>query len=668
MNVNENFNQPVAVNKLRKKVMANKKRSRQTIQERFAKKRKQEDDILENGSFQNSVDTPGQTSWEDHEQDYELKPRMLKDYKDDIIEGLPIKVDGKVKRTIRTVVRQRESDVSVDMELNERQSENNEDTDEFDLPNTEESIITLKEEISELVEGLIEDPEENIHSLSRLRKMAQSKNPNTGKFSLLALIPVFRSIIPGYKIRPLTELEKKAKVSKEISRLRKFEELLVLNYKHYITLLGNLARSSNNNDSISIELGNLATKSATELASSFSHFNFRTDVLTILIHRICKPNPSTDSTFFKVVKTLETLLSEDDEGSISLEIVQILSKIMKGRRYNINESVLNVLLSLDILSDYDSNNKTEQHKKPKLKKKDRIHLSKRERKARKELRQIEDEMHRAELVVSAEEKEKNQAEVLKCILSLYLNILKENIPNLIGSVLEGLSKFGHMANFDLLGDFLEVMKEIISNSELDKLSSSEIRKVLLCIVTAYSLISDYNHSKISMDLSAFVDALYSVIPYLSLDADIEFSHKSLRLLDPLDSDLVKPSVNVSTKSELLLKALDHIFLRSKSGTKQRAFAFTKRLYMAIEHTPEKTSIAIIKFLKKLMTKYPEICGLYSTDDRVGNGIFHMDINSIVRSNSEASMLWENNLLSIHYCPAVVKGSKELFNMSRDSSK
>lgn len=50
---------------------------------------------------------------------------------------------------------------------------------------------------------------------------------------------------------------------------------------------------------------------------------------------------------------------------------------------------------------------------------------------------------------------------------------------------------------------------------------------------------------------------------LSLDPDLEFSYKTLRLADPMSNEVEKPAVNVSTKAELLLRCLDFIFFRSK---------------------------------------------------------------------------------------------------------
>lgn len=673
--------------------MAKNKRLQESIKKRTAEKRKHEDILLESGSFKDIGELSAEitdtsysgtrkkrrSSWDSEEQEYELKPRKLQNEEEDMVDGLPIKIDGKVARNLvkrqkKTQDNNKENDeesFSSESDISDTEEQNIDHDDEKDEnePDTEETIVALKEEIAELVEKVMEDPEEHYASLTRLVKMAHSKNPNTCKFAMLALVPVFNSVIPGYRIRPLTELEKKEKVSKDVARLRNFEQNLVVNYKNYVGLLGKLAKIPNNSTPIKVALGNLAMNAVNTLIPNVSHFNFRSDLLAILIRRVCKPSISSDPTAIQSIKTIETLFTGDDEGTISVEVIRIFCKVVKVRNYNIEESVLNTLLSLDVLHDYDPNSKeeTDNYKPMKLKKKNRIHLSKKERKARKEMKEIEEEMRKAELAVSAEERERNQAEILKAILTLYLNVLKSGNTRLIGSVLEGLSKFGNMANFDLLGDFLEVMKEIIYEAELDNLSSEEVRKVLLCIVTAFSLISNNTHMKVNIDLSKFVDALYSLLRYVALDADIELSYKSLRLADPLNIEIVKPSVNVSTKAELLLKALDHVFFRSKSGTRERASAFTKRLYMCMMHTPEKTTIALLRFIDKLMNKYPEIGGLYSTEDRITNGKFNMETDSISKSNPDAATLWENHLLSKHYCPGVINGIRALSKRSKEYS-
>jgi nucleolar complex protein 3 len=465
----------------------------------------------------------------------------------------------------------------------------------------------------------------------------------------------------------LSESEKKERVSKDIQRLRHFEQTLVLNYRAYIELLSDLAKNSQKEPQKSV----FAVKAACELATNFHSFNYRPDVLIIIIRRICKPSPKNDPVYTTCVKTLETMLDGDDTGEVSFDIVRLLTKTLRSRNFRVDESALNIFLSLNILSDYDPNaTEEERNEKLKLKKKDRVHLSKKERKARKERKEIEEEMRKAEQKVSEEEREKNQAQILKMLLTLYLEVLKERPQNLLASVLEGLARIGHMANFELLGDFLVVFREIIQNVEDEELekNSSLSRHVLLSIATAFALVATHSQYKVQVDLSSFVDSLYHILFYVAIDPDIEFSHKTLRLADPLTNNLVKPSVNISTRIELLLRGLENIFFKSKNGSKTRALAFSKRLSMSLLHTPEKSSIALLKFLEKILARYSEAAGLFSTEDRIANGKFLMEADKPSRSNPDAATVYETFLLEKHYSPIVSKGAKALVLHSKEALK
>ncbi|ODV79115.1 uncharacterized protein CANTADRAFT_80679 [Suhomyces tanzawaensis NRRL Y-17324] len=679
------------------------------------KKAKQEQDLELSSGFFNSVNKPLHQDWENEEQDYELKPRSVKSV--NVTEGLPIKrSDGKIERVVYEKTKKDEEPKEEEPEAKEvnepepevEQEQEEEDEDAHLTP--QERLFKIKEEIADLASKLMEDPEENYQCFTRLRKMSESKNIVTSQLAIMALIPVFKSLAPTYQIRPLTDAEKREKVSKEVARLRSFEQALVTNYILYVDNLAKLAKVSHSNSQNSkkvtpeqVKKGLLATKAACELClSSLRHFNHRSEVFAIVIRRLNRKPTNADDldAFSRCVRVLETLLKDDEEnGDISHEVVRLLSKSIIDKKFRVDESVVNIFLSLSVLEDYDPNNNRDIPKK-KITKKDRVHLSKKERKARKERKEIEEEMRKAEQALTVEEREKFQAQVLKMLLTLYLQILKagthtldstkNDASHLMAAVLEGLSRFGQMANLDLLGDFLEVLREIMTdiiqehsilNDDDDEevgglYSGRQVRTVLLCIATSFTLL--LNHAStgklpMSIDLSKFISSLYGLLTDLSLDADLEFSHKSLRLADPLSqSEFDKPAVNVSTKSELLLRCLDFIFFRSKNGTVPRATSFTKRLHMSILHTPEKTSLATLKFIGKLTARYDNaIKGLWNTEERIsGEGSYVLGIErldrevELERSNSGAATLWENVLLDKHYCPMVRDGSRSLMKNSK----
>lgn len=691
------------------------KRKNNKLAESKRKKAKQDQDaLLSSGLFaSNQEDISDVEDWDNEEQDYELQPRSATKQ---FVETLPIKrADGTIERKVREV-KQKEEEPEQEPEqpvpVEEEEQEPEEEDEDSNL-SPEQKLINIKEEVASLASKLIEDPEENILCLTRLRKMSESKNFVTSQLSILALIPVFKSLAPSYNIRPLTDAEKKEKISKDVAKLRSFEQSLIFNYNSYIknlTILSKVSYSNSLNNkkvtSNQIKQGQTATMAACELClSSLRHFNFRSDLFNILVRRLNrKPQNESDlKVFTQSISVLETLLKDDERnGDISFDIVKLLCKSIKDKKFRVDESVLNIFLSLSLLLDYDPNNE-KKPQAPKIKKKDRVHLSKKERKQRKERKEIDEELRKAEQAITAEQRENFQAQTLKSLLTLYLEILKAgndeatSASSLTAPVLEGLSRFGQMANFDLLGDFLQVLREIMTDIiELQSLrnndvnddndddngglySGKQIRTVLLCIATSFALM--LNHSTVgripmSIDLTKFVSNLYAVLADLCLDPDLELNHKTLRLADPLATSYEKPSVNVSTKSELLLRCLDHIFFNSKNGSLPRATAFAKRLYISSLHTPEKTSLATLKFVGKLMSRYGEgFKSLWSTEDTVNGGEGHYilgynaaDEVELERSNSEAATLWENVLLDKHFSPMVRDGSRSLMKNSKPNSE
>ena len=54
---------------------------------------------------------------------------------------------------------------------------------------------------------------------------------------MLSELAIFQDIIPGYRIRALTEAEKAEKVSQMVSQTRDWEQGLVTTYQLYLRLL-----------------------------------------------------------------------------------------------------------------------------------------------------------------------------------------------------------------------------------------------------------------------------------------------------------------------------------------------------------------------------------------------------------------------------------------------
>lgn len=62
-------------------------------------------------------------------------------------------------------------------------------------------------------------------------------DPVIRKLTFLSQLTVFKDIIPGYRIRPLSDKEKAEKVSSVVARTREWEQGLVAVYQAYLRSL-----------------------------------------------------------------------------------------------------------------------------------------------------------------------------------------------------------------------------------------------------------------------------------------------------------------------------------------------------------------------------------------------------------------------------------------------
>ena len=62
-------------------------------------------------------------------------------------------------------------------------------------------------------------------------------DPVVRKLAILSQLAVFKDIIPGYRIRALTDKEKAEKVSQMVARTREWEQGLVNVYQQYLQTL-----------------------------------------------------------------------------------------------------------------------------------------------------------------------------------------------------------------------------------------------------------------------------------------------------------------------------------------------------------------------------------------------------------------------------------------------
>merc|ERR1712093_282414 len=612
------------------------------------------------------------SSW-NLEQDYETRPRKGKK-KDKESTRLPIKTsDGQIQEL--EVVEEVKDDES-DMEwLGAEESE--------EEPVQQKPTVPMRQQILETQE----EPEEHVGAFKALAQFGQSHNTTIKKLALRVQLAVYKDVIPGYRIRPLSEEDMETKVSKEVRKLRAYEQALVGGYQGYIRELSKLSqsgrsgRSGGSKDS-GPSLGSVAISCACTLLTEVPHFNFRGDLLKILVKKLS--TRMMDEDFVKCRETIETLFKNDEDGTPSLDAVSILTRMMKERSYRVDESVLNTFLHLRLLTEFSWRASTNHIDKPENKferkiKEKRVFRTKKERKMMKERKIVEKEMEQADATVSHEDRDRMQSETLKLVFVTYLRILKLRSPHLMGAVLEGLARYAHLINQDLFGDLLEALKDLIGHAETGddveedpediETERNLTREALLCIITAFALLEGQDAAKaqatLSLDLSFFITHLYRTLHALSLNPDIELNAKSLHLPDPNMPTWThsENKVNIQTTTVLLLRSLSSILtpaLAARAVPPLRIAAFTKQLATTSLHLPEKSCIAMTTFLGKV-TKIQEkkVASLWNTEERRGDGVFDALTGEVEGSNPYAATIWEGELLRKHFSPSVRDGVKAM---------
>ncbi|CEL08784.1 Putative Noc3p [Aspergillus calidoustus] len=636
----------------------------------------------------------------DLEQDYERRPRKL-NQKEKERTRLPIKTSEGFQN-VEASESEGESDSFIGTDDDEM-DEDDEAPDEEAEDSEEEApkiplkqqILQAKEEIAKAATLINEDPEEHISSFKTMAEMVENgSHVAIKKIALASQAAIYKDVIPGYRIRPLSEEEASAKVSKDVRKLRSFEQSLLSGYKHYVQTLLSLTKSSKKDSAgADASLKSVAINCACNLLLSVPHFNFRAELLRILVNQLARRR--VDDDYVKCQETLQEVFYRDDDGIVSLEAVRLLSKMMKARDFKVHGSVLDTFLHLRLLSEFsskasrdrvdrdDDEENTLGSKKPKNKKEFR---TKRNRKLEKERKAVEKDMKEADALVSHEARDKNQAETLKLVFATYFRILKLRVPNLMGPVLEGLAKYAHMINQDFFGDLLEALKDLIGHAEEDlqnegnnpadeddvaadsnpnSTNRDSLRESLLCTVTAFALLEGQDASKaaaaLHLDLSFFIKHLYRTLYSLSTNPDVEYNpnaSNALRLPDPSSSTpqyTRKNKVNFQTPMVLLLRCLNASLLSRANGVPPpvRLASFAKRLMTTSLQVPEKSAIATLSLLNQVSRHHARrISSLWYSEERKGDGVFNPYATDIDTTNVFAGTVWEGELLKLHYCPQV----------------
>ncbi|KAG0707802.1 nucleolar complex-associated protein-domain-containing protein [Suillus ampliporus] len=635
----------------------------------------------------------------DAEMSYERVPRKLQESnevkKDRHIQGLPIKsADGRIHATGKKIAAPPSSDEEDDdtddsAEEQEMPAEPNRIDDvatgaRFGRPavidvvghkSRTARIQGAKDQIASICQEVIAEPENSLGLLRRLHTFSLEKITSPShpepvlndiiirKLATLSQLAIFKDIIPGYRIRALTDKEKAEKVSQMVARTREWEQGFVIVYQNYLRSLEAELKAKS-------ELAEVALKCMCTLATEVTHFNFRTNLMTCIVARLSKK--SWDEASDLCMNTLISIFREDQTGTPSLEAVQLLNRMIKERHFNVHPEVLTCLLHLRLKTELNIRAARPRLAEPKASQPNSPHLSKKAKKVLKDRKEIEREMRDAEAEVDKEERANTHTETLKLLFVLYFRILKHPRPTpLLPAALRGISKFAHLINIDFFKDLMQVLKDLITreapgqdptdNSERFGVdATTDIQHRLLCIVTAFELLSGQGES-LNIDLTDFVNHLYTIILPISTLMQVD---------EPPSSVFVSKFGTSKSASiaDMLFRALNIIFSPRSSGNTAihwRSAAFGKRLLIASLNWPPSCALRALEFVESLVAKDPKLEALLSTEDRRVDGVYLPEVDDPQLCHPFGTSFWELSLLQQHhYDSRVREAAHSLSNYTR----
>jgi nucleolar complex protein 3 len=266
---------------------------------------------------------------------------------------LPVKLDGRIQSVVQTPIDTKESDEDwlegeEDGSVDEDEAAKEQSPPEPQIP-VKEQIRAAKEELAKIGTLLNEEPYENAGAFKALTKIGDSRIPAIVTLSLVTRLAIYKDLIPGYRIRPLSEDAPEGKLSKEVRVIRAFEQALVSGYQTYVKELARYAKTRGGQLGID-GIASVAITCAASLLTTHPHFNFRSDLINILVWKLSSRR--TDKDFEKALSALITLFTDDEEGRPSFEAVSTLCRMMRSKDYFVHESVINLFLHLRLLSEF----------------------------------------------------------------------------------------------------------------------------------------------------------------------------------------------------------------------------------------------------------------------------------------------------------------------------
>ncbi|XP_078586148.1 LOW QUALITY PROTEIN: nucleolar complex protein 3 homolog, partial [Branchiostoma floridae x Branchiostoma japonicum] len=568
---------------------------------------------------------------EDEVADYEELPRkqfrQMETEDRKYLHLLPIKGE-------RGIIPQMMEKTDSDEEEVIEQEEDREENVEEKSKENKETLARRKMQIAKLSVRVMDSPQEALSSLKALRVMLNEEDPQVAvtvrKLVMLSLCEVFKDIAPGYHIRTRTEKEMQQKMKKDVKQLVEWEEGLVRQYQLYLQHMEDIIKTCTSKKKAQgnklpmkalQSLMEVAVKCMCELLVSLMHFNFRTNIMAVIVPLM---DHSNSDIAVMCCDTVKKVFKQDRQGDSTMEVVKLITSMVKSKAFSVQPKVLETFLALKIKVRQEIKS-TNPEKEVDKKMKEKKMLKKGSRAQRKRAKR-EEKLTRELLEAEATENQKRKLDLntqtIEMVFLTYFRILKRNRHSvLLPSVLEGLAKFSHLINVEFFNDLITVLRELVESGSLS------YRETLHCMVTAFQILSNQG-GVLNIDPLRFYTHLYANLLHLHAGQDTDDTTNALECID------------------IMLNK------RRKQVSMQRAFAFLKRLCTLSLQLLPNSILGTLAASRDFLKVFPRTDMLLQIEETQGGGMYLPELQEPEHCNAHTTALWELHHLNRHYHPHV----------------
>lgn len=556
-------------------------------------------------------------------------------------------------------------------------------------PPKELSQAAVRAKLAEWASKVVSAPEENVGILGELRQFSSSNKGRAAALSILTEAQLYKDLAPGYRIRKISQQETATKVSKDVAKLRGYEQTLLASYVRFTRSISSLARTrvgscgkkgnplSKSADQL-IRVRRAAATAAGEMLRALPHFN----EVEILVDTVCFLTTDREEEVRKeAAAALRNVLGEANRASgptlaTCVNIASVLSRTATSKSSIVAAETIEPLLGIKfakfpLLPTGKGGGRKQGNFKGKNKKVNQRNAHKEAKEASKMAKldqQTETEVMRDLKEADGEPSPRELFSARKVLLDAVCRALFNVIhsaansakaasqsgkdiqrakkpPPALAPALHGLLRVAEYISIDIVEAILAELGPLLDSQRLPLLTR------LRCLSASYAILAHHARVTRTTEDSVTADAR-------GLDRALYAASKSLYAINGA------PKMAEEVTIEFARAIAAAIGFREMPVARASAFAKTMAIGASALSPTHAGTLALVTAMQFVAPRRMVSCLLASnTSEDIEN--FNADIIDPDATAAQNSALWELHALVNHWHPAVRKVARDISSMKQD---